>query len=126
MLEDFEKYVEDLQKSRLPDGVGAIGSVRCGTVGDVRDKMPRPRNVCAGVEIDPGAVLAPAVASAENGARRVAGERRGEHLKRRLCVHAPAVDLVRKVRDILPMGTAILALEDGEVAGLDAAEGSRG
>jgi len=106
--------------------VSAISGVRCGTVGDVRDKVPRPCNVRAGVEINPGAILAPAVAGAEDGARRVASERRGEHLKRRLCVHAPAVDLIREVRDVFPMGTAILALEDWEIAGLDAAEGSRG
>jgi hypothetical protein len=104
-----------LQEVRLPDGVCSVGGVWSASLSDVADKLPGPCSICAGVQVDTGTVVAPAVARTKDGARRVAGERLSDLGQSRLRTESPTVDLVGQVGDVLPAGTSILALEDWEV-----------
>ena len=64
-----------LQEVRLPDGVGSVGGVWSASLSNVADKLPGPCSVRAGVQVDAGTVVAPAVARTKNGAGRVSRER---------------------------------------------------
>lgn len=105
----------DTQEIRLPDGVCSIRSVWSATLSNVTDKFPGPCPVSAGVQVDACPVVAPAVAGTQNCTSRITCERLRELGQRRLCAEAPAIDLVGQVRDVLPVGTSVLALEHWEV-----------
>lgn len=106
-----------LQKVGLPDGGGTIGGIRATTLGDVAHELPCAGPVRTSVEIDTRAGVAPAVSGAENGASFEASHGFGQFRECGLSTHAPAVDLVMEVRDVLPSRATVLALEDGKVAG---------
>lgn len=88
------------------------------------DELPASRPVGAGVEIDSRAIVAPAVARAQDRASGKATQRLRQFRQSRLRAEAPAIDLVRQVRDVFPVRTAVFALEDGEV--VRAVAGERG
>jgi hypothetical protein len=82
----------------------------------VADELPRPSLVFAGVQVDSCAIVAPAVASAHDSTSWVAGQRLSELCKSWLSAHAPAVDLVAQVRDVLPGSAAIGTFKNREVS----------
>ena len=108
-------YAASLQEFRLPDGVGSVSGVRSATLSNMADKLPRPRSVCTDVQVDTSTIVAPAVSRTKDGTCRVACHRSVKFRQGRLCTEAPSVDLVSQVRDVFPVGTSVLALEDWEV-----------
>jgi hypothetical protein len=86
------------QEFWLPDGIGAISSVWAASLGDVTDKLPGPRPVCADVQVDPCEVVVPGVASAKDGSSRVARKRFRERCQSWLCTETSAIDLMFQLR----------------------------
>ena len=116
-----DQLVLVLEQEGLPDGVGAVGGVGPAARGDVADELPCARLIGARVQVDARAVVAPAVAGRENGARLEPAQRLLKLHQRRLRAHAPAVHLVGDVGDPFPGDAVVFALEDGE-GGVVAAE----
>jgi hypothetical protein len=126
------------QEFWLPDGIGAIGSVRAASLSDVTDKLPGPCPIRADVQVDTCEVVVPRVASAEDGSSRVARKRFRERCQSWLRTETGAIDLmsldlamvcgvntqylISQVGDILPVSPSVLALEDGEVVRVMARE----
>jgi hypothetical protein len=79
-------------------------------------EFPRPSSVPAGIQVDSCGIRAPAVACAHDRAGGISGHGLSELGQGGLRAHAIAIDLVSQVRDVLPRGTAISALEYWEVA----------
>lgn len=105
----------NLQEIWLPDRVGTIGGVWTSSFGDMTDKVPGPCSVGTGIQVDAGAVVAPAVTRTHDGASRVASQRLRELSQSGLCTESPAIDLIGQVGDVRPVSTSILAFEDREV-----------
>jgi hypothetical protein len=82
------------QEFWLPDGIGAISSVRAASLSDMTDKLPGPRPVRADVQVDTGEVVVPGVASAEDGSSRVACKRFRERCQSWLRTETGAIDLM--------------------------------
>lgn len=80
------------------------------------DEVPRPRLIGTRIQIDLCAGIAPTVARAQDSARRVTSQRLSKLSQSWLRAHAPAIDLIAKIRDVLPRSTAILALEHREIS----------
>jgi len=79
------------------------------------DEFPGSGLVSAGIKIDPRAIVAPTVSTAQDCSGRVSTHWFGQFGQRGLCTHTPPVDLVGKVGDIFPGSTSIFALEDREI-----------
>lgn len=103
------------QKIWLPDRRSPIGGVRPTTLSNVTDKFPGPSSVFARIQINACTVIAPAVTASQYGAGFVAAHGLSKLCQSGLSTHAPAIDLVRQVGDVLPGCSAILAFENGEV-----------
>jgi hypothetical protein len=78
-------------------------------------ELPCPALVHTCIEVNSSAGVAPAVARPENCASIESSKRKCQLCKGRLSTHAPAIDLIRQVGNMLPARTTVLAFVDGEV-----------
>lgn len=91
-----------LQDPGLPDAGVSVLRARSASPRHVADELPRVALVCAGVEINVGAVPSPAVAAGQNSAGGKVTDGPGELGNGRMGTHAESIDLVCHVGDPLP------------------------
>jgi len=90
------------------------------------DELPRLGAIPTRVQIDPRAIIAPAIPGTQDRAGLVVADPLRELGQSGLSAHAPAVNLVSEVGDVTPTSAAVGAGEDGEVARLMAPQGRCG